>query len=169
VTLTVSQAVIGAVNVAAQSKGGVATASSTYSAGYLPAGANDGDRKGVNWGNGGGWNDATPNVYGDWLQVTFNGAYTISEIDIFTVQDTSWAPADPTASMTFSQWGNTGYQVQYWNGSTWADVPGGTITGNNLVWRRLTFSPITTSAIRVTVTAGLSAYARITEVEAWTN
>ena len=45
-------------NVAAASAGAVASASTTYSGGYSPARAINGDRKGVNWGTGGGWNDA---------------------------------------------------------------------------------------------------------------
>src|SRR5206468_2546330 len=53
------------VNVADAANGGVATASSFYSPGYAPGGAIDGDRTGRNWGNGGGWNDATPNTWSD--------------------------------------------------------------------------------------------------------
>jgi subtilisin family serine protease len=158
-----------AVNVAAQANGGVASASTSYNVGYAASSANNGDRKGLNWGNGGGWNDATANTFGDWLQVTFNGTYSISEIDIFTVQDNFAAPVDPTPTMTFTQWGSTAYQVQYWNGSAWLDVPGGNIVGNNLVWRRITFSPVSTNAIRIIVNNGLNSYARITEIEAWTN
>jgi len=37
--------------------------------------------------------------------------------------------------------------VQYWNGSVWVDVPGGNVTGNNLVWRRFIFDPISTDRI----------------------
>ena len=32
--------------------------------------------------------------------------------------------------MTFTQYGLTHFQVQYWNGSTWLDVPGGNISGS---------------------------------------
>jgi glucose/arabinose dehydrogenase len=53
-------------------------------------------------------------------------------------------------------------------GSTWIDVPGGNVTGNNLVWRRIVFSPVTTDAIRVAVNSALAGYSRIVEVEAWT-
>ena len=166
-TVTVT-APSGAVNVALASNGAVATASSTYSAGYSAAGANDGDRKGLNWGNGGGWNDATAGAYPDWLQVTFSGAKTIGEIDVFTVQDNYWAPVTPTASLTFSQYGITDFRAQYWTGSAWVDVPGGSVTSNNLVWRKFTFSAITTDRIRVLVTGALYNYARIVELEAWT-
>jgi hypothetical protein len=37
--------------------GAVASASSSYATGYGPSGVNNGDRKSLNWGNGGGWND----------------------------------------------------------------------------------------------------------------
>ena len=50
--------------------GGVASASSIHNNNpgqYGPAGAINGDRRGTNWGGGGGWNDATPNSWPDWL------------------------------------------------------------------------------------------------------
>ena len=47
-------------------------------------------------GNGGGWNDATAYTFPDWVQIVFNGAQTITEIDVFTIQDNYAAPADPT-------------------------------------------------------------------------
>ena len=68
--------------------------------------------------------------------------------------------------MTFSLYGLTSYDVQYWNNSTWVTVPGGSVTGNNKVWRKFTFSPITTSKIRVLTNASVDGYSRITEVEA---
>ena len=42
--------------------------------------------------------------------------------------------------MTFSQYGLTAYQVQYWNNSSWVTIPGGSISGNNKVWRKFTFA-----------------------------
>ena len=48
-------------NVALASAGAVASASSTYAIGWSPAGVNNNERAGVNWGNGGGWIDATAN------------------------------------------------------------------------------------------------------------
>ncbi|MDQ6654159.1 MAG: right-handed parallel beta-helix repeat-containing protein, partial [Acidobacteriota bacterium] len=93
------------INVAAAANGATVTASSVYSSAYTANGVIDGDRKGVNWGNGGGWNDATPDVYADWLKVDFDGAKTIGEIDVYTLQDDSQHPAEPTDAMTFSQYG----------------------------------------------------------------
>jgi RHS repeat-associated protein len=173
--VTVSASTDGRRNVAAQANGGTASASSTYNAvggdsiyTFPASGAIDGDRKGLNWGSGGGWNDATASGFPDWLQVNFSGSQTVDEIDVFTVQDNYTAPVEPTAGMTFTRYGITDFQVQYWNGSAWLDVPGGNIAGNNLVWRRLTFAPITTDRIRVVVNGALETYSRIIEVEAWT-
>jgi len=59
------------------------------------------------------------------------------------------------------------FRVEYWTGSAWQTVPGGTVTGHNLVWRQFTFTPITTSRIRIYVTAGLAQNSRLVEVEAW--
>ena len=113
------------------------------------------------------WLDATVE-FPDWLQITFSSTQSIAEISVFTVQDNYEAPLEPTPSMTFTQWGITDFQVQYWNGSAWLDVPGGNVTGNNLVWRKFTFTPISTHAIRVLVNSALNGQARIAELEAWT-
>ena len=52
-------------------------------------------------------------------------------------------------------------------GATWATVPGGSITGNNLVIQKLTFTAVTTTKIRVLVHNALQSYSRIAEIEAW--
>ena len=114
------------VNVAAATNGGVATASSTHSAALPPGSVINGDRKGVGWGNGGGWEDATAGIFPDWLQVTFAGVRSIGEIDVFTLQDNYPAPAEPTPTMTFTLYGITAFQVQYWTGSAWPTCPRGT-------------------------------------------
>jgi subtilisin family serine protease len=157
------------VNVALPVNGGSAVGSTTLNSGFPAGAAVNGDRKGLGWSNGGGWNDGTLNVWPDWLEVRFNGLQTIDEIDVFTVQDNYAAPAEPTPAMTFSLYGNTDFAVEYWTGSTWQAVPGAVVTGNTLVWRQFTFSAITTSKIRVFVTQGVDRYSRITEVEAYTS
>jgi hypothetical protein len=58
--------------------------------------------------------------------------------------------------------------VQYWSNGAWVDVPNGNVTGNNLVWRQFTFTPVTTDRIRVLVNGALAGHSRIVEVEAWT-
>ena len=155
------------VNVALQANGGMVTASSEYSAAYPASGVNNGDRKGLNWGAGGGWNDGTNGVFPDWIQVTFNSLKTIDEIDVITLQD-AWSTAvEPIATLTFTKQGITAFDVQYWNGTGWAMVPGGSVTGNNLVWRQFTFPAVTTDRIRVVVNAALAGYSRIIEIEAY--
>ena len=156
-----------AVNVASQASGAVATATSTYNAAFAASGANNGDRRGSNWGAGGGWNNATPGQFPEALQVNFNGTKTISEIDVFTVQDAYNAPLEPTAAMTFSLYGITDFDVQYWNGTAWVTVSGGNVNGNNLVWRKFTFAPVATTAVRVNVRNALNSFSRIVEVEAY--
>ncbi len=111
--------------------------------------------------------DKTSNSYPDWLEVDFNGTKTIDELDVFTLQDNYSNPSEPTETMTFSQYGIVDFQLQYWNGSSWATVSGGSITGNNKVWKKVTFSQITTNKVRVYVTSALSNYSRVTELEAW--
>ena len=158
-----------AVNVAHSLNGAFATASSIYSLSYQASSTINGDRKGVNWGSNGGWLDAPPaNSFPDWLQVDFEGEKTINEIDVFLVQDNYTNPSEPTETMTFSLYGLTGYEVQYWNGTTWQNILGASVTGNNLVWRKFMFTPLTTTKIRVLTNASPDGYSRLVEVEAYT-
>jgi hypothetical protein len=161
------QAPTARVNVAAATSGATAVASSTHSAGYAASGAINGDRKGVQWGVDGGWADSTPNAFPDWLEIDFSGAKTIAEIDVFSVQDNYQAPIMPTAGQTSSAYGLTDFQLQYWDGSRWLPVPGGTVSGNTLVWRQVKFSALTTSRIRVWITSARDTWSRVTEVEAY--
>ena len=166
VFVTVSQPA-GRTNVAAAANGATAIGSSTYSSGYAASGAINGDRKGQGWGGGGGWNDATGNVWPDWLEVDFAGAKTIDEVDVFSLQDNYTAPVEPTRTLTFGQYGLTDFTVQYWDGTQWLAVPGGVVSGNTLVWRQVTFSAVTTAKIRVFITGALATWSRVTEVEAY--
>ncbi len=155
------------VNVASAANGATAVASSIYSANYGPSGAINGDRKGYPWGGNMGWNDSTPSTFPDWFEVDFSAQKTISEVDVFSLQDNYQAPVDPTPSMTFSSYGLTDFQVQYWNGKRWLAVPGGTVSGNTLVWRRVSFGPLTTSRIRILITGARDSWSRVVEVEAY--
>lgn len=148
-----------------------ATASSSASLSLTPNATNNGERQGIHWGSapltGSAWQDATTASYPDWLQIEFDGNKTIDEIDVFTAQDTFWDPEEPTESMTFTTYGITNFDIQYWNGSAWATVPGGSVTSNNKVWRKVTFAAVTTSKIRVVINSALADYSRIVELEAW--
>ncbi len=72
--------------------------------------------------------------------------------------------------MTFSLYGLSGFDVQYWNAATsgWVTVSGGSISGNNKVWKKVNFTAVTTSKIRVLTNASVDGYSRLTELEAWT-
>ena len=83
------------------------------------------------------------------------------------MQDNYTAPVEPTATMTFGSWGLRNFEVQYWTGTAWATIPGASITSNNLVWRKFTFTPVTTTKIRVHITGALNGFSRMVELEAW--
>jgi len=155
------------VNVALAGNGGVASASSTYSSSFPVSAINNNERAGVNWGNGGGWADGTYGTFPDWVQINFSGSKTIDHVVVYTVQDNFNSPVEPTDTMTFTTWGLTDFTVQGWNGSAWVTL--GTVSNNNLVKRTVNFAAYTTDRIRINITNGLSAYSRITEVEAWGN
>jgi RHS repeat-associated protein len=154
-----------ATNFALASNGATASASSAFQ-GFGPSGVINGDRKGLGIFQDGVWSTAQSG-FPAWLEVDFNGSKTISEIDVFTEQDNYNNPSEPTEAMTFSSYGLSGYEVQSWNGSGWADVPGGSVTGNNKVWRKLTFAALTTNKIRVLSNASPDSWSRLTELEAW--
>ena len=163
------------VNVAHSDTGATAEASSTYTTrNYSPGGAIDGDRKGQDWENGGGWNDSTRDIWPDWLQVNFNGSQMISQVRVYTLQNDFRNPVEPTAATPADIYGIEDLQVQYWNGSAWVvvddpAVPGveGNIVGNDKAMRVILIpSGITTDKIRVHVTKGRVYYSRVVEIEA---
>jgi hypothetical protein len=154
-------------NVALGATGAVASASSTFNAGHPVAAIINNERAGASWGNGGGWADATSNAYPDWVQIIFSGSMTIDHVVVYTVQDNFASPIEPTDTQTFSLFGVTDFTVQGWDGNAWVTL--GTVTGNNLVKRTVSFAAYTTDRIRINVTNALASSSRITEVEAWGN
>lgn len=157
----------GRTNVALASAGATATASSSYSADFGPRAAIDGRRSGAIRGQLGTWEDANGGAP-DWLQVTFGAQATIDTVNVFSIQERHTAPVEPTVTLR-SYLAAEDFQVQYWNGSAWVTPTGGQVTGNQLVWRSVTFAPVTTTAIRVYVTKVAGGYTRLTEVEALTS
>jgi hypothetical protein len=154
-----------AINVALSANGGVATVSSVLSAAYPASSLNDDERKGAQWGNKGGWNDGTANLYPDWARIDFNGAKTVDRVVVYSLQDNYKTPIEPTDTQTFSLYGAKTFTVEGWTGSGWQ--PLGSVTGNTLVKRTVTFAAFTTTAIRINVTATAANYTRLTEIEAW--
>ncbi|MEM7030838.1 MAG: glycosyl hydrolase [Chloroflexota bacterium] len=158
----------GRYNAAWAKNGAVALSSSTQPSGYHEFTAINGNRRGTSWAAGGGWNDNTPDIFSDTLEIGFAGPKTINEINIFTLQDDFENPVEPTLDMTFNQFGITDFAVEYWDNDAWQTIPGGLVSDNNKIWRQFTFAPITTTGIRVQVYNALNQYSRIVEVEAWT-
>ena len=153
----------GSANLASAANGAVATASSTISP-FVASNAINGDHV----GNASCWADDTSFGYPDWIQVEFAGSKTISEIDVFGLQQNHSNPVEPTATMT-SSYALTNFEVQYWTGSAWATVPGADVTGNDKVWRKFTFAPLSTSKIRVYVTSVVGDNrSQVVEIEAYT-
>ncbi|HEV8429596.1 MAG TPA: RHS repeat-associated core domain-containing protein [Pyrinomonadaceae bacterium] len=152
----------GPVNVAAASNGAVASASSTYPS-VTPGNTINGDHV----GSSGWWADNTDSAYPDSLQVDFSGSKTISEIDVFGLQQNYSSPVEPTLTMT-SSYALTNFQVQYWKDGVWATVPGGSVTGNDKVWRKFSFAPVTTTKIQVQI-AGVAGdnHSQVVEIEAY--
>lgn len=153
-------------NVALASRGASAFASSTNSAGFSEGYVIDGRRSGSQWGVNGGWNDGTPGSWPDWVEVRFGGTKLIDQVNVFSAQDNVWSPGEPFEGQTFTLYGLVDFEVQYWTGSSWTNVPNGGVSANNLVWRTIEFGPVETDRIRVYVTAALDTWTRITEVEA---
>jgi RHS repeat-associated protein len=157
----------GRFNVALAANGAVATASSAHTCcGFSTTGAINGNYRGP-WSNGEGWNDATPDSVPDWIQVDFAGSKTIDEIDVYSLHDNYTQENTPTETQTFSLYGLLAFDVQYWNGSGWVTIPGGSVTGNNKVWRKFIFSSITTSKIRVFINAVPDSWGRVVEIQAF--
>jgi hypothetical protein len=152
-------------NVALAANGATAIASSTYSAGFPPSAAINGDAAGRDWGVSSGWNDATLKAYPDALQVLFAGKKTIDRVVVYSLQDDPMAPQEPTDAMTFSHHGLVDFDVEGWTGTSWVLL--GRVTGNSLVKRTITFPPVGVDRIYVNVTRALGGYTHITEVEAW--
>ncbi len=153
------------VNVALAASGATASASSTINVNYGPSAAIDGRRSGAVRGQLGSWEDATA-ATPDWLQVTFAAPATIDLVNVFSLQVNSSSPVEPTPTLT-SYIAVEDFSVQYWNGAAWVLIPGSQVVGNNLVWRPVAFSPVTTTAIRIVVTKVYGNNTRLTEVEAW--
>jgi hypothetical protein len=155
-------------NVALASAGSTAVASTSANAGFLAGGVIDGEHNGNTWGSNGGWNDRTRGVFPDDIQVNFVAGQTIREIDVYTLKDDFNSGSIVNDATTFTANGITSFNVQYWTGSAWADVPGGAVTGNNLVKRKFVFADITTDKIRVVINDSADhLYSRIVEIEAF--
>jgi RHS repeat-associated protein len=133
-------------NVALAANGGAASASSTARP-WPPRQAIDGDRVVYHWK--GQW----PFDYPGWLEVDLGRPTMLGEIDLFLQQDTAAPFVDPTEDLT-SRYALTEFEVQHWTGSDWSTIPGGSVVGNNRVWRTFSFPTLTTDRLRVLIHQG---------------
>lgn len=153
-------------NYALATQGATATATGGNYGLLTPMSAINGIRHTAgNWlGSQGGWMP-DPAVCPQTFTVEFNATRTIDTINIFTLADATNYTTDPLPTDTFALYGNTDFTVDYWNGSSWVNIS--TVSGNNKVWWTTTFAPITTTKIRIEVTAGAAIESpHIIEVEA---
>jgi RHS repeat-associated protein len=157
-------------NVAASANGATATAQNYTQDGvypgmhFQPAYAIDGVRHTSTSGDQ-YWRDE--HGLSSWIQIDFGGSKSIDEVDVITMADVYWTQADPSATQTFANYGTTGFDVQYWTGSAWQTVTGGSVSGNNLVWKKINFTAINTSKIRVVANSAVDGVVRLVEVEAY--
>ena len=113
--------------------------------GYTPASSND--REHPVYGN---WDN--PNTT-QWVQYTWSSARTISSVDVY------WFDDDQGIDLPAS------YTIQYWNGSAWVNVsnPSGLgVLANQ--YNTTTFAPVTTTQLRLNVTAKATTS---TGIESW--
>ena len=104
-------------------------------------------------------NYASPNAQ-DYYGVDFGTPTPISDIRWYGYSD--GGGVKPAAA----------YQLQYWTGSTWADVPSqqrnsATPIGNGL--NRITFPTLTTSQVRLLFTNPPGAFVGVTEFQSWSS
>jgi len=114
---------------------------------------NDGDR----WQ--GQWNDTTPYTYPDWVGLAFPKPVHIDRIAVFTRQ-----------LDMFGKWFQEGvrdYEVQIDNNGQWQTVK--CVRGSEDFVTIIDFAPVTTSKIRLFITAtnGSGDYSRVMEIEVY--
>jgi hypothetical protein len=92
------------------------------------------------------------------VDIDFGAVRTIVSADIYTGYfSTSWE------SMVAA------FSLQSWDGSSWIDIPGASITGNVNEHVTFTFSSsVTTQKVRLVTPTGASDFARYMEIQAWT-
>ena len=154
-------------NVASEDEGAKVKASSTGDWNFEPENVIDDFRFADGWyGSSDGWNDGTPNVFPDWIEVDFARVHRINSINVFTLPDDFKNGGDRELHEKFSQYGITDFDVQYWTGRAWRTVPGGAIRGNRNIWRMIKFPALATDKIRVVVLNSVDGQTRITQIEA---
>jgi hypothetical protein len=155
------------INAALASNGAVATATSTYT-GYSPSGVINGVRhtQGDWSAAGSGWSGGAGSVFPQTVEIDLGQSRLIGELDLITLADALNYSTEPTLTDTFTLYGLSDYDLDYWNGSAWINLAH--VTGNNLVWRKFTFPPVTATKVRCVCLGSPSGSSTMVEFEAWT-
>lgn len=155
----------------------VAVASSTANANFPASSMIDGDRVGQNcsfslrapcWGNKGGWNDATRDVYPDIPGVKFGQARSISRIVVVTYQDNFSVPSiEPYLGYQGpAPYGIEDFTVEVLDTSgNWVQV--GAVEENHDIILEFTFTAVLGTEFRIIITDAYGHYSRVIELEAY--
>lgn len=68
---------------------------------------------------------------------------------------------------TFSKYGLTDFDLEYWDGAAWAPLPGAQVRGNDKAYVRVRVAPVRTDRIRLVVRKALEQFSRVIELEAF--
>lgn len=154
-------------NVALQDNGGNASASSTAGGGgFQPSFAIDGIRHTANsWGTGGGWSSsgAVPQD----ITVEFGQLRNVQQVDLFFLDDSTNYVDDPGPSDIGTAFVESKFHIDYWDGLDWVQIPETVVDNSELIWVHLTFSPINTDRLRLTIEGSMDGFAQVVEFEAW--
>ncbi len=144
------------------------TASSTAEGGrsYAPASVVNGDTTGNRWEHDGGWSSATTDGSDTWLELDFGQPQSISQVEIYMLQNQYATCAAPDLTTTATSYGLRNFQVQYWTGESWELLPGGSISENIYAVVQVGFPALETQKVRIFIPKATD-YARLVEVQVW--
>lgn len=154
------------------------SASSTANASFPASSAIDGDRLGQNcafsgrapcWGNRGGWNDGTRDIYPDWLRIDFGRARSVGRVVVVNFQDNFSQPSvEPYLGYEGpAAYGLDDYYIEVLTPEgSWAQVAEAEEVNLSII-QEFNFFPVLGTAVRITITDAYGHYSRIVEFEAY--
>ena len=132
------------------SLGASASASTTYP-GYDVAHINDGNNTTVQ-DSAQSWANDWPVAFPQWAELDFPSERVVGRVEMYTSDGYVVAA----------------YDIQVWDGAAWTVVA--SVTGNSAVHNTLTFSPVSTTKLRLLASTGATnqaGYARVNELETY--
>jgi len=105
------------------------------------------------------WSSVYAKGLKSWTEIDFGGGRPVKEVKIYFVDDSAARIKAPVS-----------YTLEYWNGKSWAVIPGQERIFNNAQTRKanaIRFPLLTVSKIRVQLTSAAVAAVSISEIEAW--